>query len=270
MRLFLLWGLFWINTGLYAEKIKVIVSIPPQQFMLESIAGDWLEVQSLVQAGQNPENWSPKPQQLKKIAQARYFFEIGLPFEQVWQKKIKRINPHIQIMPFYNESKQQHHIDPHIWLDPLQYLALLKQTKADLIQQVLPQYQTQISQKSAQFKQQIERLDKKIRQQFKQIKRPDFWVYHPAWGHFSQRYGLTQIAIEHEGKSPSAHYLTRLIKKARQTKVKTIFVQPQMNHHKVHILAQSIGASIEVIDPLALNYIQNMQFISLKIARALH
>ena len=34
-----------------------------------------------------------------------------------------------------------------------------------------------------------------------------FLVYHPSWGYFAQEYGLVQIAIEAEGKEPSAKRL---------------------------------------------------------------
>jgi len=259
--------IFILHPSLHAKKMAVIVSIPPQQFMLEFLAGDWLDIESLVQAGQNPEHWIPKPQQLAKITKTTAFFQINLPFEQVWRKKIKQLNPQIKLFKF--TPNKGSHTDPHSWVDPTEYLALLEQTTNILKTQLLPQYKQQIHQNSEQLKYQIKQLDQNLKQQFKHLQQTTFWVYHPAWGYFAKHYGLTQIAIEEEGKAPSARQLSTLIKKAKQQKVPFIFIQPQFNNREVNVLAQAISAKIQVIDPLAKDYLQNMRYIGAKLSQSL-
>ena len=48
-----------------------------------------------------------------------------------------------------------------------------------------------------------------------------FVIYHPALTYFARDYGLQQIAIEDEGKEPSARHLARLIEQARAQKFGT-------------------------------------------------
>ncbi len=77
-----------------------------------------------------------------------------------------------------------------------------------------------------------------------------FMVSHPAWGYFTDNYGLTQVSIEHEDKEPSAHGLAALINQAKQEKIKVVFVQPQFDKRQARQLAQAIGGGVVSVDPL--------------------
>ena len=43
-------------------------------------------------------------------------------------------------------------------------------------------------------------------------------IYHPALTYYAADYGLEQLAVEHDGKEPSARHLARLIEEARRKK----------------------------------------------------
>ena len=87
----------------------------------------------------------------------------------------------------------------------------------------------------------------------------NFLVYHPAWGYFADRYGLTQVAIEREGKEPGARALTALIEQARREGVRLILVQPQMNPKAAEQVARAIGGRVAVADPLAADYVEGLR-----------
>jgi len=67
---------------LLTAKVHVIVSILPQKYFVEKIAGNLADVTVMVVPGANPATYEPKPSQMKKIAKARIYFAIGVPFEQ--------------------------------------------------------------------------------------------------------------------------------------------------------------------------------------------
>ena len=267
MRILFFILIFNINLA-YANKISVIVSIPPQQLILEELAGDWLAISVLVEARQNPENWSPKPQQLAKLSQAVLFFQINLPFEQIWQTKIQHLNPKIKIVPFSLDLSNVNNMDPHTWLNPQYYRYFLKQA-VFFLKQYLPKHQAIIQQRGKKIEQKINRLIAETRQTLASIKHRKFWVYHPAWGHFAAYYGLTQVAIQQQGKTPSTRALIQLIKKATQQKINTIFIQPQHHSHEAAVLAKSLNAQEVMIDPLQKDYFKNMKQVAEKIAKAL-
>ena len=88
--------------------------------------------------------------------------------------------------------------------------------------------------------------------------RPVF-VFHPAFGYFTDAYDLRQVPIELGGVEPSARELAGLIERAAVEGVHVIFVQPQFSRKSAETIAAEIGAVVVPIDPLARDYIENLE-----------
>lgn len=75
-----------------------------------------------------------------------------------------------------------------------------------------------------------EELDESIKKRADAL--PDtkvFLVFHPSWGYFADDYGLTQIAVEDEGKEPTPATLAKILDKASNDNVSGVFVQKEFN-----------------------------------------
>jgi len=59
------------------EKV-VFVSILPQKYFAEKIAGDFYKVEVMVPPGVGPETYSPTPKQVKKAGESNRYFAVGL------------------------------------------------------------------------------------------------------------------------------------------------------------------------------------------------
>jgi zinc transport system substrate-binding protein len=66
------------------------------------------------------------------------------------------------------------------------------------------------------------------------------------------------IPVEIEGKEPSAQDLAKLVDLSKEKNVKVIFVQPQFNTGSAQAVADEIGGEVVAVDPLAKDYIANM------------
>ncbi|MCV6638538.1 zinc ABC transporter substrate-binding protein [Candidatus Albibeggiatoa sp. nov. NOAA] len=147
--------------------------------------------------------------------------------------------------------------DPHIWLNP----RLVKVMAKQILQQLTKydaEHQAEFEQNYTQFIQELTELDTTIQQKLSTVNDKKFMVFHPSWGYFAQQYGLIQIPIEIEGKSPNSKDLARLISYAKQQQVKVIMVQKQFSQKAASAIAQATQAQLIVIDPLAENYIENL------------
>ncbi len=80
------------------EKLQVFVSIVPQKYFVERIAGDLAEVSVLVTPGKSPATYSPTPDQVRKLAQAHVYFRIGVSFENGFMHKIASIAPDTRVV----------------------------------------------------------------------------------------------------------------------------------------------------------------------------
>ena len=87
-------------------------------------------------------------------------------------------------------------------------------------------------------------------------------VFHPAFGHFADAYGLVQIAIEIEGREPSSKQLEKVIKQSAKLNINTIFVEPQFDRKNAEVVADSINAKVISLDPLRKNVLENLELIA--------
>ena len=94
-------------------------------------------------------------------------------------------------------------------------------------------------------------------------------VFHPAWGYFADQYHLEQVAVQVGGQDPSPSELANLVEIARNEAVRVIFVQPTFSSANAEAIAKEIDAEIAFVDPLARNWLQNLQAVATALAAAL-
>ncbi len=85
-------------SGSAAGKIAVFVSIIPQKYFVQQIGKNLVDIQVMVQPGASPASYEPKPRQMAAIAKTHIYFSIGVPFENVWLKKIASSNPDMMVV----------------------------------------------------------------------------------------------------------------------------------------------------------------------------
>ncbi len=262
---------------------SIFTSILPQKYFVERIAGDTFKINVLVGPGKNPATYEPTPEQVIKLSNSSILFTIGVPFEKSFLKTIKSGIKKIKIIDtsreikkrhfkVHSHGKQSHHHegeveDPHTWLSPqlaqqhatniYNALVVLKPKKKKLFQS---NYEKLIKD--------LKNLHKKIHSTLTPMRGSEILVFHPAFGYFTDEYGLKQQAIEMGGKSPSPKILTQVIDRAKKNKIKVIFVQPEFSRKSAQAIAKAIGGVVISLNPLSPNYMENLAQISQKIGES--
>jgi zinc transport system substrate-binding protein len=142
-------------------------------------------------------------------------------------------------------------------------------TIRDRLADIEPQYRDEFYANQQAYTAELEQLDQDINARLKHLSGHKFMVFHPSWGYFADAYQLEQVAIEKLGKEPGARTLARLINQARSEQIKVIFVQPQFSQQSAAQIARAIGGRVIAIDPLASEYIKNLQHITQQLAEAM-
>jgi len=259
-----------------SEKLHVFVSILPQAYFVERVGGTHVEVEVLVGPGQSPATFEPAPQQMTKLSQTSVYFSIGVPFEKRLVEKIQATLTNLRIIDTRQGIKlrtmqDEHHggsSDPHIWLNP-NLVKIQATTICDELCRLDPQNAAEYRKNLKAFKTDLHEVDTRIAQMLAPLRGRKFYVFHPSFGYFADAYGLTQVAVEMEGKEPGAKELASLINQAIEDSVKVIFVQPQFSARSTKAVAEAIGGVVVLIDPLAKDYLQNLEDIAEKIVRVL-
>ena len=283
----LLAGFPFLSPAWARETIPVFVSITPQKFFLEQIGKDRVDVQVMVEPGASPHSYEPKPGQMVAISKARVYFATGVSFEKAWLKKISASNPKMMVvhtdhgikklpMAAHDHGEEKHHdeahhdhgaLDPHIWLSP-PLVMVQARTILTALQEVDPVHRSIYEANYQAFVTMLEGLDRALRSIFAGKKGLEFMVFHPAWGYFAEAYGLKQVPIEIEGKDPKPAQLKKLIDHARERNIKVIFVQPQFSSKSAEQVAREIGGEVAFVDPLALNWADNLREVAAKFKAA--
>ena len=122
------------NTG----KELITVSILPQAYFVEKLAGDLVEVNVMVPKGASPATYDPGMAQLAGLEKSIRYIQVGeLGFEIGWMDRIRKINPEMKVLNLsleidlietHADSEHEHHgheelhahqhgrSDPHIWM----------------------------------------------------------------------------------------------------------------------------------------------------------
>lgn len=262
-----------------SDRIKVFVSILPQVSFAERVGGERVDVSVMVGPGQSPATYEPRPKQMAELNKARLYFRIGVPFENVWMKRISKTNPNMKVIDTrrriellsmkahhrHDDEAHPHHgnemKDPHIWLSPRLVKIQAENMCAALIAEDFA-HRSHYESNLRAFQADLDQLDGEISEILKPIKTRKFMVFHPALGYFARDYALEEITIQRQGKEPSAKTLADLIEQAKEEGIKVVFVQQQFGHASAEMIAHAIGGKVVYIDPLAKDYLENMRKIA--------
>ena len=260
------------------SNMNTVVSILPEQTFVKAIGGDKVNVSVMVQPGNSPHTYEPKPSQMIEITKADLYFAIDVEFEQVWLAKFKDLNPNMQIIDLADNIAKIHMYetehdghdhegsDPHIWTAPSN-VKIIAQNIYDALVKKDPGNTEYYKRNLESFQASIDETDKQISQLLSSLgESRSFMVFHPSWGYFAKAYNLDQIAVEVEGKEPKPKALIHLLKEAKKEKVKAIFTQPEFSDTVAKIIAKELQIPVVKVSPLSANWSENLISIANAIA----
>ncbi len=278
------------------ESIIVAVSVLPQAEFVDKVGGDKVKTVVIIPPGADPHTYEPSPKEIANVSKASMYVIVGvdMPFEEVWINRFESINSGTLIVNSSNGIKlrelaaHDHHeeegveehageseanneeteLDPHIWTSPTNTKIMVENIYEGLAK-IDPENKTYYAQNRDAYLKELDALDARIREKLEGKTERNFIVYHPAWGYFAADYNLTMIPVEIEGKEPSAQDLAKLVDLSKEKHVKIIFIQPQTSTQSAQAVAEEIGGEVVAVDPLAKDYIANMDNVSDIFARNL-
>lgn len=274
-------------------KPVVAVSILPQQYVVDRIAGDLVETVVLVGPGQSPHSYEPTPRQMSALSQADVWILSNTDFELSLQPKVTSMYPKLAVVDGtegvtfryledhgheegededdhgdVQEHTYQGELDRHTWLgrEPMRILAT---HTARTLAKLDPVHADTYAANLAVFLEEVDTLFTNLKQELAALRGTTVFVYHPSFGYLLDDLGIAQEAVETGGKEPTAKALSLLIEEARKDKVPALFVQAQFPVSAAKSVAQAVGAQVLPLDPLAYDWIANIRLIGDTLRQAL-
>lgn len=245
------------------ERPIVLVSVPPQAWLVNRLAGDLVDVRLMVPPGADPHVYEPTIEQMRAAARAALYVKVGHPdfaFERVWFERFHEENPRMRVVDA-SRGVPRDAGDPHLWTSVAALHAMAIHT-AGALTEVLPGRDRELSANLVAVEAELDSLDRDVRRMLAPCRGRAFLVFHPAWGYLAGAYGLTQVAIEHDGKTPAPADLARIIAGARAAGLKRVFVAPQTSMAAARVVADEIGGDVVTLDPLARDWPANLRKVA--------
>ena len=235
----------------------LIVSIPPLKYIVESIVGDDFRIEVLLPSGASPETYEPTPLQMADVHNSAMVFSTGLiAFEQNIlsktavgnSKKYIDLGRNVQPIDSHGDCAHHHGTDPHIWTSP-KALRTMAHNAIEAISEHYPDSARYMSNFEA-LEADIDRLDSLVAGRIAAAGVKRFVVFHPAFSYYARDYGLEQIALEDDGKEPSAERMRNLVNELRGKGIKRVIYQKEFPKAMADVFAAEIGATAAEVDIL--------------------
>ena len=216
-----------------AVTVTVTVTISPYKYFVDQIAKGKVDVNVMVSNGNNPETYEPYAQQMMELSKSALYLKVGsIGFEQTWMKKLQDNAPDMKVIDTSVGIKPAKtpggNIDPHVWMS-CSNARIIASNILKALCELEPKNKAFFEKNYLSLLSIIDKRDSIIKEGFN--KNPDlvrkFVIYHPILTYFARDYQLKQLAIEEEGREPSAAQLKSLIERARKEKIKFCLIQAE-------------------------------------------
>lgn len=230
-----------------SDVVELYAGIPPIAFLAERLGGSFVRVRTIAGASMDPHTFEPTPRQVLALGKARAFFIVGLPFERVLAKRLQQSYPNLEVVDLAQYIQEGQ--DPHVWLSP-QRLNGIAKTIASALVQMLPSKEQEVHKRLSLFLTEAESLEGEVKNMLAPYKGRAFLVYHPAFGHFAENFGLRQLSIEEEGKEPTPKRLQAVVVQAKKEHIRIVIVQPRLDFREARLVAQALDAKLVSVNDL--------------------
>lgn len=157
----------------------------------------------------------------------------------------------------HEHEAEEHHShadgdDPHIWLDPLNAIAIADQIMPALLE-TFPNQVDQLEANRNAFEQAVRAKEADLAAQMASVKDSGFFVFHDAYSGFVNHYGMNQLGYftVDPARKPGARHLAEIREQLEQSQAVCVFSEPQFTSAVVHAIVGDLPVQLGELDPLA-------------------
>jgi ABC-type Zn uptake system ZnuABC Zn-binding protein ZnuA len=231
--------------------IRVVTSTTVFADIVQNVGGSRVAATSIIPPGVGPEDYEPKPDDAKKLADANLVVSNGVGLDDFLQKLLASgtggQTPHLVLGDGIPVMTVDGEPNPHFWLDP----TLVKQYYLPAIAAKLtaldPGGKTTFEANVASYGAKLDALDAELKAQIATIPEANrkLVTFHDAFPYFAKHYGfeLIGVILANVGQDPAAADLAALVEKVKAAGVKAVFSEAQFSPKLSETLAQEAGVT---------------------------
>src|SRR2546428_7427594 len=229
--------------GAAAHQLRVLASTSLLADMAKNVAGERATVEPIAPAGVEVEQYDPRPEDAKKVADADVIFVNGLDLD-AWTSGLLRNKRSGALVVRLTEGLPDIEGNPHMWFD----LTLAKryvEKVREALAQTDPGGTAAYAENAARYAAQLDALDAEIKSNVATLPpgRRKLVTSHDAFPYFARAYGfeIVGFAQPEPGKDPSPAELAALVETIRAEDVPAIFSEAAVSPRLAETLAREAG-----------------------------
>jgi zinc transport system substrate-binding protein len=267
MRIITLFVLLWASlSSMFAHaadykidenKLTVGITLQPYYSYVKAVVGDKVNILPLVDAGFNPHNYLPQPNDLKRLSQMDAIVVNGIGHDDFALKVISasqrndlvviEANKEVPLLPALGQSVGQGAVNPHTFVGLSTTIQKVYTIASEL---------SKLDPENAKF---YRKNARKYAKQFRYMKRDAMIslgeldtsgmkvaTTHNAYGYILQEFGVDVAAVIEpaHGVEPSASQLQETIEKIRQSGIDVLFYELNMPNRFVDTIEAETGVQL--------------------------
>ncbi|MGT2951133.1 metal ABC transporter substrate-binding protein [Streptococcus cuniculi] len=243
------------------SKLSVVTTNSIIADMTKNIAGDKIDLHSIVPVGQDPHEYEPLPEDVKKTSNADLIFYNGINLEtggNAWFTKLVKnankvadkdyfaVSDGVEIIYLEGEDEKGKE-DPHAWLN-LENGMIYAQNIAKQLIAKDPKNKETYEKNLAIYLEKLATLDKEAKEKFNNIPAEKKMIVtsEGCFKYFSKAYQVPsayiwEINTEEEG---TPDQIKHLVEKLRETKVSALFVESSVDDRPMKTVSKDTNIPI--------------------------
>jgi len=221
----------------------------------QNVAGNRLQVESLLPFGADPHSYQPIPQDVARVANSNLLIVNGADYEHFLETILANAGGERTVieasagLKVREEAGSEHGIDPHLWLDPNNVIHYVENIRDGLAKSD-PAGADVYAANAQAYIAQLQELDAWIREQVDSIpmERRLLVTNHDSLWYFSERYGFKVVGTVVEGTSssaaPSAKQMAALIDQIKTSGAPSVFLDAAESPALADQVASDAGVTV--------------------------
>ena len=249
------------NSSSDSSKLKVVATNSIIADITKNIAGDKIDLHSIVPVGKDPHEYEPLPEDVKKTSQADLIFYNGINLEtggNAWFTKLVKnankeenkdyyaVSDGVEVIYLEGQSEKGKE-DPHAWLN-LENGIIYAQNIAKRLIEKDPDNKDTYEKNLKAYVEKLTALDKEAKEKFNNIPEEKKMIVtsEGCFKYFSKAYNVPsayiwEINTEEEG---TPDQIKTLVEKLRKTKVPSLFVESSVDERPMKTVSKDTNIPI--------------------------
>lgn len=234
-----------------ADALKVVTTTTVFADIVQNIGGSRVAATSIIPPGVGPEDYEPKPEDARKLTDAKLIVSNGVGLDDFLQKLLTSgtggQTPQLVLgegIPVVTVDGEE---NPHFWLDPTLVKQYYVPKIAAKLAEIDPAGKATYDANAAAYAAQLDALDAELKAKVETIPQANrkLVTFHDAFPYFARHYGfeLIGVILENVGQEPTAAELAALVDKVKAAHVKAVFSEAQFSPKLAQTLAQEAGVT---------------------------